>query len=67
MSKGGLESIDRFHEAQASEDFVPVEYKVVEIHTFSDDLEADLNALGSDGWELVIWERMSNKAIFSRS
>ena len=47
-------------------DFDPVEYKVVDIHTLVEDLEAKLNILGSDGWELVIWERMSGKAIFKR-
>jgi hypothetical protein len=61
-----VDNIDRFLEANAAEDFVPVEYKVVEIHALLNDLEANLNALGSEGWELVVWERMSGKAIFSR-
>ncbi len=61
-----LEANERILEAQASSDFTPVEYKVVEIHALLDDLEARLNALGSGGWELVVWERMSGKAIFKR-
>ena len=60
------ENLDSFLHAQASEDFCPVEYKVVEIHTLLNDLEATLNDLGSEGWELEVWERMSGKAIFSR-
>lgn len=48
------------------DEFTPVEYKVVEIHTFSDNLEEDLNKLGAEGWELVVWEHMSGKAVFTR-
>jgi len=66
------EDIDKFLEEQEnreykdfeSEDFSPVEYKVVETFTFSDDLEADLNELGAEGWDLVVWE--GSKAIFKR-
>lgn len=48
------------------EEFLPVEYKVVNIHTISDDLENALNEFGAEGWELVSWNRMDGYAIFKR-
>ncbi len=66
-SKGSTdaESVDAFIKAQNEvEDFVPVEYKVVKIHSFSNDLEGDLNALGAEGWDLMVWD--GGIAIFTR-
>jgi hypothetical protein len=63
-----VDNVDRFMEAQAAEDFVPVEYKVVyleEIWTLEGtSLEEFLNSLGAVGWDLVY----GNEAymIFSR-
>ena len=36
---------------------IPVEYKVLLIQDLlrSKDMEGDLNDLGSEGWELVVW------------
>ncbi len=76
------ESINRFieeasSEAQESEDFTPVEYKVELIHDLkrdkggqlhnpSDNLEEALNEFGAAGWELAVWNRMDGYAIFKR-
>ena len=72
-----VDNTERFLEAQSSEDFTPVEYKVELIHDLSLDkpgqhhnpchnLEQALNELGAEGWELVVWVRMKGFAIFKR-
>jgi hypothetical protein len=43
------------------DDFTPVEYKVVDI------VEAHLNDLGKDGWELVAWNQHTMVLVFKRS
>jgi hypothetical protein len=52
-----VDNIDKFLEANAAEDFVPVEYKVVYTEEFwtseGNTFEDFLNALGAEGWELV--------------
>lgn len=42
----------------------PVEYKVVTLSELGKDLEAGLNKLGAEGWELKVWE--GSRAIFMR-
>jgi hypothetical protein len=63
-----VDNIDRFLEANAAEDFCPVEYKVVrfvEIDTLEgDSFEEFLNSLGAVGWELVHSDK--TYMIFSR-
>ncbi len=40
------------------------EYKVVELHTINGDVEAGLNALGEEGWQMV--QNDGGKATFMR-
>ena len=55
-----------FYTVDGQDEFSPVEYKVVEIHTLPmSDLETALNELGQEGWELVVWD--GSRAIFMRS
>ena len=71
-----VDNVDRFLEAQSSEDWIPVEYKVELIHDLSANkqgsilnpcrnLEEALNELGAAGWDLVHSD--STYIIFSRS
>ena len=70
-----VEQTERFLEAQSSEGFVPVEYKVELLHDLSSgstghnrchNLEEALNELGAEGWELAALNRMDGYAIFKR-
>ncbi len=63
-----VDNIDRFLEVQASEDFVPVEYKVVRFDGIEqlegDHFEKFLNRIGAEGWDLVHSDK--TYMIFSR-
>ena len=54
---GKSAELDSFLEQQASEDWCPVEYKVVHLEEYwtleGDGFEVFLNRLGAEGWELV--------------
>ena len=53
----------------SAEEFIPIEYKVVEIaaHFSGGELEHALNELGKEGWDLVAcWEGPEGRAIFKR-